>query len=242
MGIIDHRGAWCTSFNQMKNTSLQNSYTGFLRSFEQGRGIEFDVRDFKGDLVISHDIPEGKKLTLDELFQLYGQFKSKAGPLAINIKADGLQEKIKKALDLYDIENYFLFDMSIPETIKYSKQDLKFCIRHSEYEKDPKNFSPYLYEKAVGVWVDQFFLCPEKGTWITIEIIKQHLEYSKKVFIVSPELHTWGRDTIYKNVWKQYKSIFEYLSKYKYNLNNIYLCTDLPNDATVYFKSENTFV
>lgn len=238
--IIDHRGRWCTSFTQIKDISLQNTYTGFLRSFEQGRGVEFDVRDFKGELIISHDIPEGKELTLDEFFQLYLQFKSKVGLLAINIKADGLQDKIKKLLELYDIENYFLFDMSIPEVIKYSKQNLKFCIRHSEHEKDPKSFSPYLYEKAFGIWMDQFSLCPT-GTWVTAEIIKEHLDCFKKIIIVSPELHFWGRNKIYKNIWKQYKNIFEVLSKCNYNLSNISLCTDLPTDATVFFKSDNSF-
>lgn len=235
IGIIDHRGAWCPSLSQMKNTSLQNSYTGFLRSFEQERGVEFDVRDFKGDLVISHDIPEDKGLTFDEFLQLYVQFKSKTGPLAINIKADGLENKIKKALESYDVEDYFIFDMSIPEVIKYSKQNLKFCIRHSEHEKDPQNFSPYLYEKAFGVWIDQFSLC-QTGTWITVDIMKQHLECLKKVIIVSPELHLWGRDKIYKNIWEQYKEIFLSLSKKNFSLSNIHLCTDLPDEATLFFQ------
>ena len=54
--IIDHRGEWCTSSNQAENTALQNSKVSFLRSFQKGRGVEFDVRDYNGDLVISHDV------------------------------------------------------------------------------------------------------------------------------------------------------------------------------------------
>lgn len=238
--IIDHRGGWCASSNQIGNTALQNSEVSFLRSFQQGRGVEFDVRDYKGELVISHDIPKDKCLTLDAFFQLYVPFKSKAGILAINIKADGLQEQIKKALELYNIDNYFLFDMSVPDTIKYATQNLNICIRESEHEKDPKNFSPYLYEKATGVWIDQFFLCPERGSWVTAEIIKQHLDHSKKVVIVSPELHPWGRDKVYKNIWRQYKNIFECLLGERYNLNDIYLCTDLPDDAIASFHIEKS--
>lgn len=238
--IIDHRGEWCTSSNQAENTVLQNSKVSFLRSFQKGRGVEFDVRDYNGDLVISHDVPKDKGLTLDMFFQLYVSFKSKAGILAINIKADGLQEQIKKALELYDIGNYFLFDMSVPDTIKYATQNLNFCIRESEHERDPRNFSPYLYEKAIGVWIDQFFLCPERGSWVTTEIIKHHLDHSKKVVIVSPELHPWGREAVYKNIWRQYKNIFEYLLREKYHLDDIYLCTDLPDEAIAFFKVEGS--
>ena len=49
MKILAHRGAWNTS--DEKNTVL-----AIKRAFCHGWGIETDVRDYCGKLVISHDI------------------------------------------------------------------------------------------------------------------------------------------------------------------------------------------
>jgi hypothetical protein len=139
--------------------------------------------------------------------------------LALNIKADGLQIKLKNALINYYINNYFIFDMSIPDHISYIKDNYDFNIftRQSEYEEEPA-----LYEKSAGVWLDEF-----NGHWINKKTIVQHLDNNKKVCIVSPELH--NRD--YKNVWVEIK---------KYNLEDkIMICTDYPEEAERYFHEKN---
>ena len=51
MQIISHRGFW-------KSKNEQNTIISFQRSFENGFGIETDIRDLNGKLVISHDIPQ----------------------------------------------------------------------------------------------------------------------------------------------------------------------------------------
>ena len=98
MKIISHRGYWQTA--EEKNTSI-----AFRRSFSMGFGTETDIRDYAGKLVISHDIPSGKEMTLEEMLIIYNESNCKA-PLALNVKSDGLQGHLAKLLLKYNIKNY----------------------------------------------------------------------------------------------------------------------------------------
>src|SRR4051812_46923208 len=103
MIIISHRGYW-------KTPTEKNSIQAFERSFALRFGTETDFRDCGGRLVIAHDLPSLNALSADAVFQLLANHDRRL-PLAINIKADGLQGLIRQALDRNGIENYFLFDM-----------------------------------------------------------------------------------------------------------------------------------
>ncbi|MEJ7675946.1 MAG: hypothetical protein WKF59_25420 [Chitinophagaceae bacterium] len=72
-------------------------------------------------LVISHDIANSNCIIADEFFSIYKQH-TQSLTLALNIKADGLQDELFKLLELYNIHNYFVFDMAIPDTIGYIKK------------------------------------------------------------------------------------------------------------------------
>ena len=98
MQILSHRGYW-------KSEKEKNTHGAFERSFSMGFGTETDIRDYKGELVISHDIADEKSVKLEDFFRIYNDF-NKSLPLALNIKADGLQLKLKSLLVEYDIENY----------------------------------------------------------------------------------------------------------------------------------------
>lgn len=209
MKVLSHRGYWM-------NESEKNSSIAFERSFKFGFGTETDIRDYLGELVISHDIAVKESLKLSRFFEIYKSFDETL-PLALNIKADGLQARLRSLLNRYDIKNYFLFDMSVPEAVRYIKQGFTVYTRHSEYEREPN-----LYVESDGVWMDEF-----NSHWITVDHINGHLLQKKKVCIVSPELH--GRK--YRDSWKDYKE----------NLSSqfgegIYLCTDKPEDAREYFN------
>ena len=169
--ILSHRGYWLKE--EEKNTTK-----AFERSFSLGFGTETDIRDFNGDLVISHDVATEKSIKLDTFFQVFSSFDVTL-PLALNIKSDGLQELLKKYLLKYNIKNYFVFDMSVPDTLGYLKKGINFYTRQSEYE-----INPPLYKKSKGVWMDEFL-----QHWITKETINNHINNGKSVCIVSPELH-----------------------------------------------------
>lgn len=209
MEIISHRGLW-------KEANEKNQPLAFHRSFSLGFGTETDFRDYCGELVIAHDMPTQECIKADAFFKYYNQYRCNS-TLALNIKADGLQLLIKQLIDENKISNYFVFDMSVPDTIGYIKHGINFYSRQSEYET-----SPAFYKECAGIWLDAFM-----NTWYTTDLILTHLNNNKKVAIVSPELHQ--RD--YLPLWQQLKDENIHMQK------NMIICTDLPEQAAYFFKN-----
>ncbi|WP_456310190.1 hypothetical protein [Serratia proteamaculans] len=211
MEILSHRGYW-------KVPAEKNSSTAFQRSFDLGYGTETDVRDFNGQLVISHDIPDASAISADSFFEQYNNNKKNNHPtLALNVKADGLQKILKDMLLRHNVQNYFFFDMAIPDLLAYKKNSLKFFVRFSEYEPESK-----LIDDADGIWLDGF-----EKTIVDTNLIDSFLQRGKKVCLVSPELHS--REHL--PVWEEIKSLPQDIL----SCENFMLCTDLPEDATRFF-------
>ena len=211
MRILSHRGYWQTP-------EEKNSEVAFQRSFELGFGTETDIRDARGQLVISHDLPNGQSLSLECFCTLYKQYGAGL-PLALNIKADGLQALLKDTLAQFDITNYFVFDMSVPDTRAYLAKDMQVFTRQSEYEPIP----PF-YSQAVGVWIDCF-----EGEWIASQTIREHLLAGKEVCLVSPELHH-----------RPYEAFWNLLQTEAFpSERGLMLCTDFPEVARRFFYGEN---
>lgn len=209
MELIAHRGFW--SEDEEKNTLY-----AFEKAFKRGYGVETDLRDYREKLVVSHNIANAACVDVENLFQLYRECHSEAA-LALNVKADGIQILLEPLLKKYNIVNYFLFDMSIPELVVNASRKLRFYTRNSDIEKEC-----VLYKNAAGVWLDAFF--DEK--WLTEKIIMRHIAQSMKVCIVSPELH--GYD--HMHVWKMLRETGLYRNEL------VMLCTDIPDKAQEYFN------
>lgn len=208
MEIISHRGYW-------KSNDEKNSTMAFKRSFKLGFGTETDIRDFNGELVISHDIANSNNMKLSSFFELYMDYRKSNLNLALNIKADGLCNKLHEQIKKFGIKNYFVFDMSIPDTLSYLNNKVLFFSRQSEYEK-----TPIFYENSTGIWLDCFEKC-----WFNKELVLGHLNDNKKVAIVSSELHNMSP----KELWRFIKSNKLHVEE------NIILCTDIPEEALKYF-------
>mgnify|MGYP001049556465 CR=1 FL=1 len=209
MIIISHRGYW-------KSQEEKNKQISFDRSFKLGYGTETDIRDYKGELVISHDVPDENSIRIDDFFKIYNIYSSSNLTLALNIKSDGLQVKLKEKLIEFGIKNYFVFDMSIPDTLGYLRNNLITFTRHSEYEPIPA-----FIEKCNGIWLDSF-----ESRWYDEKVLLNHLQNGKDISIVSPELHK-----------RNHLELWAYLKNNNYHkLDNIILCTDLPEDASEFFK------
>lgn len=204
MNIIAHRGFW-------KTDSEKNTLVALQRAIENEFGFETDFRDCGGKILISHNPPKGNEIEADKVFKMYNQCHSDK-PLALNIKADGLQDAMKSLLEKYSIKNYFFFDMSVCDTILYAENKLTIATRQSEYEKE----YPF-YNYSEFVWLDYFY----KDA--TLNEIERHLKIGKKVCLVSPDLHKRP----YQKQWEAIKSI---------DNDNLYLCTDYPDKAKVYFS------
>ena len=208
MKFISHRGYW-------KTEGEKNSDKAFERSFGLDFGTETDIRDFLGELVISHDIANSSSISANHFFDLFNSFNPNI-PLALNIKADGLHLKLKKLLNQYKINNYFTFDMSIPDNLGYIKENINFFSRQSEYELEPA-----FYGECIGIWLDCF-----QGIWYNKELIISHLNNDKQVALVSPELH--NRNSL---------ELWDFLKLNKIDqLEGVILCTDYPEEANSFFK------
>lgn len=206
MQLLCHRGLW-------KNPEEKNSFSALALAIDKGLGIETDVRDCDGDLVIAHDPPiKDQAMNLDVLFSHYA--KSKFAPcLALNIKSDGLHTQLVNKLNEYQIKNYFVFDMSVPDTLGYLKMNMPFAARISDYERDEK-----LLERAKFVWLDSF-----ESDWYSIDLIQTLLAKDKSVAIVSPELHKRAHE----ETWSRLRALADH--------EKVYLCTDFVTEAMEFF-------
>lgn len=207
--ILAHRGYWLVESE--KNTSL-----AFSRALEHGFGIETDFRDLNGSLVISHDVPMGSAMKIEEFIDVYKKTPVLA-PIALNIKSDGLYLLIKDLVVKSCITNYFVFDMSVPDTRGYLAQQIPVFTRLSEYED-----SPVFFDQSRGVWLDAF-----ESEWYDPIIIKELLDMNKHVAIVSPELH--GRAHL--KLWSLLKENDFHQNEF------VSLCTDFPLAAKEYFNA-----
>lgn len=192
----------------------KNGKLAFERSFSLSFGTETDVRDICGELVISHDPPVSAPLTVEEMLLVYINH-NKGLPLALNIKADGLQKQLQSLLEQYSIEDYFVFDMSIPDTVSYLKAGMSVFTRQSDFEK-----TPAFLDQAKGVWLDSFI-----SEWFDENVITRHIESGKQVCIVSPELHR--RD--HHRLWERLRAMSLLQTE------RVMLCTDYPEEARSFF-------
>lgn len=207
MKIISHRGYW-------RDSAEKNTAAAFQRSFNLGFGTETDIRDMGGQLVISHDPPQPGVMDLADFLHIH---RAAGGglPLAFNIKADGLQAMLKKSLEDFGVNDYFVFDMSVPDMLCYHNAGVPFYTRMSEYERDP-----VFLNEASGVWLDGF-----NSEWFSDDDITSLLKNDKPVCVVSSELHR--RDP--QPLWKRLRMI----DREVYGL--LMLCTDVPEEACSFF-------
>jgi hypothetical protein len=196
--LLAHRGMWASP-------DERNSRTALATSFEHGFGVETDIRDSGGALVISHDPPAGGAVPATELV---GWAAGSGSPVAVNVKADGLSTLVAELFADSDVD-WFVFDMSVPETLRYAAAGLPYLTRHSDVEPEP-----VLYDAAAGVWLDAFH-----SDWFGPDEIRRHLDAGKRVAVVSPELH--GRAP--ERVW-------EWLSSLECGPDeDLLICTDHPH-------------
>lgn len=209
MEIIAHRGHW-DSIDQ------QNTEKAFIKSLKNNYGIETDLRDQNEDIVISHDFPNNNSMKFIDFLEIYSKY-NKCSKLALNIKSNGLQTKLKKYLDIYKIKDYFVFDMSIPDTIPYISKKMNVFSRLSEYEE-----TCCFQDDIKGIWIDEF-----NSHWIKTELLTKFVNLHKSICIVSPELH----NRTYQKEWENYRRFEK-----KYGKNKLAICTDHPEQARAFFN------
>lgn len=212
--ILCHRGWW-------RQPDQRNTAAALQHAFGVGLGIETDLRDRGADLVVSHDPPGTDPLpTVADLVALYLDHVSgphRPGPLALNIKADGLAEPVTKALVEHGLtDRAFVFDMSVPDQLAWLRSEIPVFTRHSDVEPDP-----VLYDRSAGVWLD----CFGERRWWTARTVANHLRAGKQVAVVSPELH--GYDP--RPAWDELSAAGLAAAQ------GLLICTDRPAEALEVF-------
>ena len=215
MNIIAHRGFWLEDYEQ-------NTLQAFNRALDNKFGIELDVRDCNKQIVISHNPPDKKTEKFTNIFKSLSKNKNfKKVIFAINIKSEGLEKQIVDLLKRFKIvKNSFVFDMSIPTLYNFQKKykkNIRVATRHSDLEQ-----IPVLYKNSNWVWIDEL-----KESWIKNNEIIAHVLRKKQVCLVSPELH----NRAYKKKWQQLRKLPKSV------LKKIYICTDFPHVADIFFHS-----
>ena len=220
--IIAHRGWW-------EAPEEKNTQQAFVKALQAGFGIETDIRDLNGQLVISHDMPTlaSSPMPVAWFFELYNQHTAThavAPMLALNIKSDGLTDPLKQLLEQYNIKRYFVFDMSIPDTLHYIRTGLKTFTRWSDIEPEP-----LLLNQCAGIWIDAF-----QTDWVSFPLnpagVSKEALAQKQLCLVSPELH---KRATYQATWQQWQ---QQLATSTLNPNHLFLCTDFPMEVFTFFN------
>ena len=160
MQIIAHR--------RNKASELQATPTEY--------GIELDLRSRGQDVIIHHDpFADGERLAdwLDHY---------RHGTLILNVKEEGLEERLIGMMKERGIDDYFFLDQSFPFLIKWSgKGEHRCAVRVSEFESIETALT--LAGKVDWVWVDCFTRFPLTGMQA-----RQLQDAGFKLCLVSPEL------------------------------------------------------
>jgi hypothetical protein len=198
--LLAHRGLWLEK-------SEQNAPEALRRSLDMGYGLETDIRDRNGALVVSHDCPGEAAPLLSTVWDSWKALASSERPLALNVKADGLAAHFVGLVPGLPAGSVFFFDMSVPDMRHYLGLGLPVFTRHSDVERQPA-----YYEQAEGVWLDAL-----EGPWMTHDAIQKHLDNGKAVAVVSEELHGRGPD----RQWRMLRSFRDD--------RRVLVCTDRPH-------------
>ncbi|MBU0630350.1 MAG: hypothetical protein KKC80_05460 [Candidatus Margulisbacteria bacterium] len=138
-------------------------------------GIEIDIRNNDRKLILHHD-PWGEGEELDAFLSHY-----RHKLLILNVKTEGIEDRILELIKKYEIKDYFFLDVSFPFIVKMAgKGFVKNAVRFSEYESLETCLA--MKGKCDWVWVDCFSRLP-----LTPEIyvrLKEHF----KICLVSPDL------------------------------------------------------
>ena len=160
MNLISHR----------RNTIAE------LQATDIRYGVEVDIRSYGGDLVIHHD-PFVNATPFESWLNEYNH-----GTLILNVKEEGLEDKLLELMRENNIDNFFFLDQSFPFLVKTASSGESRCaIRVSEFESIDTALT--LSGKVDWVWIDCFSKFP-----LDHNQYSQLKEAGYKLCLVSPEL------------------------------------------------------
>jgi hypothetical protein len=164
MIIVSHR----------RNTAEQ------LRDTAPDLGVEVDIRSCGERLIVHHDaFVDGEDF--ETWLKAY-----RHRLLILNVKEEGLEDRLIALMDAHGIEDYFFLDQSFPFLIRTARRGESRCaVRVSEFESIDTAMT--LAGTVRWIWVDCFTRFPLDGAQAA-----RLRNAGFKLCLVSPELQ--GRD------------------------------------------------
>lgn len=247
--VISHRGGFLPEGpipTISKYQIPENTLEAFKRAFQNGWGIETDVRlSNRGDFVLIHDWtktnPNFKIPTLNELCELTqkhtqgGEFpfiafqiKREDNPDSGLVVGKAVAEKIKQ----YNLKSSILFDATLEEAQKLHQEFPALSLSVSVGEK---NYSPTIYTPTqvltneftsvyTSVWADEWKI---PGSIYNEGVFKKlRASYTGRIDVISPELHYNENHPLSKNLAKL-KSLWQEIMSWGI-ANGV--CTDYPTE------------
>lgn len=139
-------------------------------------GVEVDIRSRGSDLILQHDpFADGERL----LDWIRGY---RHGTLILNVKEEGLEDRLTELMREYAVPSWFFLDQSVPFLLRGARRGLRSsAVRVSEYE--PVDGALTLAGQIDWVWVDCFTRFPLDHTaWRRLR------DAGFRLCLVSPEL------------------------------------------------------
>lgn len=179
-----------------------------LDSTDRKFGVEVDLRSSSGRLITAHD-----PFSPGEDFEswLTGFCHS---TLIINVKEDGLEDRIILTLEARGIRDFFLLDQSFPSIVRSAQSgETRSAVRVSEFESLETALA--LAGRVRWVWIDSFkrFPLSEEGT-------ARIVDAGFMTCVVSPELQ--GRNPIH-----EVPQLLDMFDEWKVDIDAV--CTKRPD-------------
>lgn len=155
--------------------------------FSESDGIEFDIRDVGGMIVVTHD--PYAFLQSAQPFETFLAFCPADKFYIVNVKCEGVAERAIHLLEARGIRQFFILDCGIPELVKLAVRggERRFAVRFSEYESlaSVEALAPYVD----WVWVDCFTRLP-----LTYDTYWALRWMNLRLCLVSPDLQGRAED------------------------------------------------
>jgi hypothetical protein len=147
-----------------------------LASTPEEFGVEIDLRSFGDRLVVTHDVFIDA-VDFEDWLSHYAH-----GTLILNVKEEGIEDRVAEVVKSRGIERFFFLDLSFPALERLTREgEPRVAVRYSEFESIETVLS--LQGRADWVWVDCFSRYP-----IDASSAKRLTQAGFRLCMVSPEL------------------------------------------------------
>lgn len=138
-------------------------------------GVEVDLRDYDGQIVVQHDPLKGGENFKEYLRHYHHRF------IILNVKCEGIEDEVLHLVADRGIADFFLLDLSFPALFKLiRKGEKRIAVRFSEIE--PIEACLALAGLVEWAWIDCFTDFPVMGEY------RDQFLSKFRTCLVSPEM------------------------------------------------------